>query len=101
MEIKITYEAKSLEEVLQLLQHEGVTVQASEPTAGDAEKTEGETVSYSQEDLTELAVKANKSGKLSQVKKILDQHEIGKISQVPDDLVNVVGQALADLVEEE
>lgn len=97
MEINVNYEAKSLEEVLQLLQYEGITVQASEPTAGDAE----ETVSYSQEDLTELAVKANKSGKLSQVKKILDQHEIGKISQVPDDLVNVVGQALADLVEEE
>ena len=98
MEIHVNYEAKSLEEVLQLLQYEGVTVQASEPTAGDAEE---ESVSYSQEDLTELAVKANKSGKLSQVKKILDQHEIGKISQVPDDLVNVVGQALADLVEEE
>ena len=96
MEIHVSYEAKSLEEVLQLLQHEGVTVQASEPKAGDAEE-----VSFSQEDLTELAVKANKSGKLSQVKKILDQHEIGKISQVPDDLVNVVGQALADLVEGE
>ena len=99
MEIHVNYEAKSLEEVLQLLQYEGVTVQASEPTAGDA--GDAEEVSYSQEDLTELAVKANKSGKLSQVKKILDQHEIGKISQVPDDLVNVVGQALADLVEEE
>ncbi|EKU93153.1 Uncharacterised protein [Alloiococcus otitis] len=99
MKIHVSYKAKNLEEVLQLLQHEEVTVQAGEPTAGDAEVTEE--VSYSQEDLTELAVKANKSGKLSQVKKILDQHEIGKISQVPDDLVNVVGQALADLVEEE
>lgn len=98
MKIHVSYKAKNLEEVLQLLQYEGVTVQASEPTARE---TEEESVSYSQEDLTELAVKANKSGKLSQVKKILDQHEIGKISQVPDDLVDVVGQALADLVEEE
>lgn len=100
MEIKITYEAKSLDEVLELLQVGGPSVQVTEPIGSDDPVAEEETVHYSQEDLTELAVKANKAKKLSQVKSILDKHDIAKISQVPDELTDEVGKELNQLLEE-
>lgn len=118
MEIKVTYEAKSVEEVLQLVgagvgikpvdikQPELVSTElpeeetkpedSKEEVKEDVKEETAET--FTKEDLTQLAVQANKAGKLSQVKELLEEHDIAKISKVPDELVDTIGQALTDLV---
>lgn len=131
MELVVSYEAKTVDEVKELLEFAGgsivvkddslevevevdvpevpqakakpkakpkVKAETPKPTP-EAESIEDEESNFSIEDLKVMAVEANKKGKLSQVKDILDSKEIEKISEVPEDLINEVGQALRELVQ--
>lgn len=98
MKVRVTYEAKSLDELKEILGLTGGQIEVT-PTKIEAKEEEVEVKTYSAKDLQALAVKANEAGKLSQIKAILDSHEIEKVSAVPSDLLDVVGQAFAEVVE--
>lgn len=121
LKISVNYTAESAEEVLSLAsQLSELNIEIKEPAlgqtednaaikdstseeektmlqSGPAEKMEGEKA-YSIEDIQKLAVQANKKGKLSQVKELLEKHEIARVSEVPEDLRSEVGQAIEKLV---
>lgn len=121
MQIVINYEAKSVEEVERLLALTGaeVTIKApaedlstltEEPvealeqmTIVEDEAEEEEAVveaekSYTVDDLTAFAVKAQEQGKLSQIKDLLDEHEVERVSATPADKLPVLGPLFEEIV---
>ena len=112
LKISVNYTAESAEEVLSLAsQLSELNIEIKEPAIKDSTSEEEKTMlqsgpaekmggkkAYSIEDIQKLAVQANKEGKLSQVKELLEKHEIARVSEVPEDLRSEVGQAIEKLV---
>ncbi len=110
----VSYEAKSLDEIKTLLEmsknNQAVEVAIEDPKqeliedeeikedTEEAAEEVAEEDDFTLEDLQKLAVQANKEGKLSQVKAVLDKYGIERISKTPQDKLAEIGQALKELI---
>lgn len=116
IEIHVSYEAQSLNEIKTLIamseNNQEVKVAIKEPKQDPIEDEETKEVEkpkeetkevaeeddFTLEDLQKLAVQANKEGKLSQVKAVLDKYGIERVSKTPKDKLAEIGRELKELV---
>lgn len=109
LQINVTYQAQSLDEVKSLLliseksANVEIKVASKEPIPGPTPKevpAKPTAPEYTVSDIQAMAIEANEKGQLSKVKEILDTHGVARVAEIPDDKITVIAEAIKGISHE-